>query len=146
MLEHVDDLKSAIADLSQMVRSGGHLLVEVPNFGSIYRRLAGQYWPGFNPFHHFYFTGDGLAKLFSGTFHPLKIETGCVPVFREEALWRAGLRDRILKVMRPPKALKRSVQKATQKRTYSSFPRYSPGRLLNNRRWGDQLIFLAQRK
>jgi SAM-dependent methyltransferase len=77
VLEHLRDPDAALAEARRVVTSGGWLLVEVPNFGSLQSRLAGG--RGFHvdaPRHLFHFTRAALLQsLERAGFEPLRVAT-----------------------------------------------------------------------
>ncbi len=51
-LEHIEDLTKELASVRRFLRPGGILLVEAPNFNSIWRRVARNKWYGYAPEEH----------------------------------------------------------------------------------------------
>lgn len=63
-LEHESDPKGALAGTARALRAGGALIVKVPNYGSLNRRVMGRKWCGFRwPDHVNYFTPGSLACM-----------------------------------------------------------------------------------
>ncbi|MEL7059577.1 MAG: class I SAM-dependent methyltransferase [Acidobacteriota bacterium] len=60
-LEHETRPRDVLAQVRRVLAPGGKLVVKVPNFGSLNRRLRGADWPGFRfPDHVSYFTPTTL--------------------------------------------------------------------------------------
>jgi SAM-dependent methyltransferase len=64
VLEHLEDPSKTLALLSQLLKAGGLLLLEVPNYSSIQSKLAGKHWFHLDTEHHLYhFSHQGLQQL-----------------------------------------------------------------------------------
>lgn len=65
-LEHEAAPKAVLQDVYRTLQPGGVTIIKVPNYGSLNRRVFGQYWCGFRfPDHLNYFTPHSLVKLCS---------------------------------------------------------------------------------
>lgn len=62
-IEHLDDPRSAMANVHRWLRPGGRVLLLTPDFGSIVARLAGPHWWGLLDDHYYYFTRSTLRRL-----------------------------------------------------------------------------------
>lgn len=63
-LEHTLHPDREAAKARRLLRPGGHLIGELPNFASLDRRLAGRFWGGNHvPRHTFQFDPDSLSKI-----------------------------------------------------------------------------------
>lgn len=63
-LEHEMRPREVLHELGRTLTVGGAVIVKVPNFASLNRRLAGRSWCGFRiPEHVNYFTPDSLARM-----------------------------------------------------------------------------------
>lgn len=66
-LEHEVHPREVLAEARRVMKPGALLVVKVPNYGSINRRIRGRDWCGFRyPDHVNYFTPAQLAKTLSG--------------------------------------------------------------------------------
>ena len=64
VLEHTFSPAEELAHAAQLLRPGGLLVANVPNWQSLDRRLWGRYWIGLDPPRHlFVFTRDTLTTL-----------------------------------------------------------------------------------
>jgi ubiquinone/menaquinone biosynthesis C-methylase UbiE len=63
-LEHVYRPKATLDEAFRVLKPGGRLVVEVPDFGSPWRSLMGKYWfPVMVPVHLHHFTKGSLNKV-----------------------------------------------------------------------------------
>lgn len=63
-LEHMHEPMEAIAECFRILKPGGRLVIAVPNFGSLARRLFGGYWIHLDaPRHLFHFCADALRHM-----------------------------------------------------------------------------------
>jgi 2-polyprenyl-3-methyl-5-hydroxy-6-metoxy-1,4-benzoquinol methylase len=63
-LEHMPDPVDALRRAAAMLAPGGRVVVGVPNFGALMRRLAGASWDGLElPRHLYHFTRGSLAGV-----------------------------------------------------------------------------------
>jgi 2-polyprenyl-3-methyl-5-hydroxy-6-metoxy-1,4-benzoquinol methylase len=67
VIEHVPAPRDFLASLRRVVRPGGWITIETPNWGSIWRRLGGPRWLGINRFHIFLFSARCLLQLLQET-------------------------------------------------------------------------------
>src|SRR4030042_3029194 len=64
-LEHLENPISILKKAKTLLKKGGILLVDVPNFGSLSARLFGRYWGYLAPGEHlWHFTPETLKKVF----------------------------------------------------------------------------------
>lgn len=74
-LEHVSNPTEVINECFRILKPKGHLVVSVPNFNSLARRLFEKYWFHLDaPRHLFHFSAGVLSEMF------LKSGFGCVSV------------------------------------------------------------------
>lgn len=63
-LEHEINPSGALAEARRLLRPGGALMIQVPNYGCINRRITGRRWCGYRyPDHVNYFTPESLSRL-----------------------------------------------------------------------------------
>jgi SAM-dependent methyltransferase len=76
VLEHLEDPAGALSALHDWLAPGGVLLVGVPNFGSLQRRLGSGRWYHLDlPRHRVHYTVSGLSRLLSGSgFEVVSVE------------------------------------------------------------------------
>jgi ubiquinone/menaquinone biosynthesis C-methylase UbiE len=64
VLEHTYHPVDAVRELASLLKPGGFLMIEVPSFSTIWRRVFGKYWHNYYaPFHTFHFTRSSLRKV-----------------------------------------------------------------------------------
>jgi 2-polyprenyl-3-methyl-5-hydroxy-6-metoxy-1,4-benzoquinol methylase len=64
-LEHDFEPNNLISFLNTITNENAHVVVEVPNFNSLTRKIQNQYWAGFHtPRHSVIYTKETLVKLF----------------------------------------------------------------------------------
>jgi len=67
-LEHEIQPKEVLKEAFRVMKPGGRLIIKVPNFGCLNRRVTGKNWCGFRyPDHVNYFTPRSLREALSGT-------------------------------------------------------------------------------
>ncbi len=67
VLEHLPDPRKAIASAGELLKTGGSLILQVPNAASVQARLFGARWYGFDvPRHLINFTPQSLTLLLTG--------------------------------------------------------------------------------
>lgn len=75
VLEHVPNLEETISTLSNLVESGGTLIIAVPNFKSFDAKHYGKFWAAYDaPRHLWHFSKESMEKLFAENFILQKIE------------------------------------------------------------------------
>jgi len=98
VIEHVPSPRAFLLAVRPVVNNGGYVIIQTPNWGSGWRRLAGRRWLGINEFHLFLFNAACLRRLirqcgFSqckahSVANPSCVEWGCR---RELAMFRNSL-------------------------------------------------------
>lgn len=96
VLEHVPSPRAYLERAAQLLNADGILLVSVPNFDSLSRRLFGPYWTHLDlPRHLFHFTPATLCRLVESLeFQVLHITQHC----REDNA--IGVRDSLMRWLR----------------------------------------------
>ncbi len=80
VLEHVPDPLATAADLNARLALGGTLVVEVPNYHSLWRKLFGPYYFGlYLPRHLLHFDECSLREVFRG-YRQVKLYRNHTPV------------------------------------------------------------------
>jgi SAM-dependent methyltransferase len=68
VLEHLENPAETLAQIFQLLRAGGILILEVPNLASLQSRLTGKYWFHLDIERHlFHFPAEGLRRLLKAT-------------------------------------------------------------------------------
>ena len=63
-LEHLEDPVSVLKKVKEVLKKGGIVFVDVPNFGGLSSRIFGRYWRYLTPEEHlFHFTKESLGKV-----------------------------------------------------------------------------------
>jgi SAM-dependent methyltransferase len=102
-IEHVPNPRGLIAAVADRLRGGGYLLLSLPDVDSVYRRLLGHRWGGFEvPRHLVSFSRSGIERLlrqqfqivhrFSDRFFMSNFAQFCETGLRRRIFWhRASL-------------------------------------------------------
>jgi len=65
VLEHVVDINKLLAEIHRILSANGVLKIQVPNSGSMTRKIFGKYWMGLDaPRHVYTFSSNNLRILF----------------------------------------------------------------------------------
>jgi 2-polyprenyl-3-methyl-5-hydroxy-6-metoxy-1,4-benzoquinol methylase len=71
VLEHVENPRKFIEDISKIQAGGGHLIIEIPLYKSLPSMLFGKNWHFFHKYHLNYFSKKRLTKLLNDTGYDL---------------------------------------------------------------------------
>jgi hypothetical protein len=93
-LEHLPSPRVALREAFRLMHRGGELLVVVPNFDCVERKLFGRNWDWLDvPIHFYHFTKTTLTRIISEAGFSIEAvgfsATGCsatLPVFNRSAL------------------------------------------------------------
>ena len=67
VLEHIENPKKSLNEIKSKLDNSGKVYIEVPNAGSVWRKILGKYWAGYYwPFHLFVPSMSGLQILATG--------------------------------------------------------------------------------
>lgn len=88
VLEHLPSPRKSLEKVRRLLRPGGLLWLEVPNAGSVERRLFGRYWYQWDlPRHLYHFTSATLVRLLREVgFQPRKVKCDGRMAFFSESL------------------------------------------------------------
>lgn len=63
VIEHLSDPLEYLREIRRILRPGGGLYLDTPNYSSLTRRFYGKEWANFFPWHQYYFTPQTLSRL-----------------------------------------------------------------------------------
>jgi 2-polyprenyl-3-methyl-5-hydroxy-6-metoxy-1,4-benzoquinol methylase len=92
--EHLLDPFSVFREVFRVMRPGGLLMLNVPNWNSLARELLGPLWEMFVTDHFYYFTPQTLALLLAKSgFRPLQVAAGDLIEAEIEEIAQKGGQD-----------------------------------------------------
>ena len=96
VLEHFNDPALCLGKANDLLMKRGLLAISVPNRSSLFAKIAGSYWKGYNPYHVSHFSIQGLVALLQKKgFRVISLDTHENNPFSREGLYRLGIKDRI---------------------------------------------------
>jgi len=63
VIEHLPDAHAVVRDIHRLLRPGGYLIVNSPDYGSLARKLLGPKWPMLLSVHLIYFTQETITDF-----------------------------------------------------------------------------------
>lgn len=64
VFEHISDPNNILKEVRRVLKKDGELIITVPNYSSLARKIFGKYWGGWDiPRHIFFFDDDSLSNL-----------------------------------------------------------------------------------
>jgi 2-polyprenyl-3-methyl-5-hydroxy-6-metoxy-1,4-benzoquinol methylase len=71
VLEHLHEPRTVLGEIRRLLRPGGRLMIEVPNYGSVWSKIFQSAWAALEPPRHlFHFTSSTLRALLESVgFH-----------------------------------------------------------------------------
>ena len=63
VIEHLPDAHAVVADIHRLLKPGGYLIVNCPDYDSLARKLLGAKWPMLLSVHLIYFTRDTISDF-----------------------------------------------------------------------------------
>jgi 2-polyprenyl-3-methyl-5-hydroxy-6-metoxy-1,4-benzoquinol methylase len=82
-LEHLPPALDVMRDVRHLLAPGGHVYIEVPNYGSLPRRTLGSRWQGWQPGEHVYlFDRSTLVSLLERAGYQVVDAGSVAPVWR----------------------------------------------------------------
>ncbi len=81
VLEHLPDPVSVFNKLAELLRNGGFVFIDTPNYASLDRLLLGKYWSGYDtPRHLYIYSPSNMRKLLKDSpFNVTGIQHSIVP-------------------------------------------------------------------
>lgn len=92
VLEHFQNPLENMLKIRKILKDDGILMVDTPNFGSIFSKFRGKKWPGYGIYHLYCFSNNTIDRLLSmAGFRAISSRSGKNSIFSFDALWRWGL-------------------------------------------------------
>lgn len=153
VLEHFTDPIAMLAKAATLAEADGWLALETPNRGSLYARIAREYWVGYSPHHAFFFSRSTLEELLRLTgWEIVRLTTSPLELFSLDGFWRLGLQERLQRRAQrtgtspPGRGLRDRLLRSPGYWAASDILNWLPNTLTAPFGWGDQLLVIAKRK
>ncbi len=91
LIEHLPNPKKTISQMFEWLKPGGQMIIDTPNFDSIYRKISQDRWVGFDmPFHIHLFRKETLVRVLKEIgFSEVVVETSHFNLFSREGFVRS---------------------------------------------------------
>lgn len=91
VIEHVTNPLKTLKKMHELLEPHGVVLIETPNISSLYAKINGKRWMGFDvPFHLYFFTPRHLKKLLEEAgFHNVQISSSHFNLLSREGFLRS---------------------------------------------------------
>jgi len=63
VIEHLPDAHAVVGNIHRLLKPGGHLIINCPDYGSLARKMLGAKWPMLLSVHLIYFTRETIADF-----------------------------------------------------------------------------------
>lgn len=101
LIEHLPNPLVNLKKVSSLLKDDGLLIVETPNFDSVYRQLSPftRYWSGYNQFYIIFFNSRSISYIMKKVGLKPLIKTSDASIFSKDAMWKSGLAIFIAQVL-----------------------------------------------
>ncbi|MBC8495531.1 class I SAM-dependent methyltransferase [archaeon] len=152
LIEHLPNSLTSLKKVTSLLKENGLLIVETPNFDSVYRQLSPftRFWSGYNQFHIVFFNPRSASYIMKKAGLKPSITTSNASVFSKDAIWKSGLAIFVAAILRNIR-FKRSVErmrsiKDSKKKVSTKKKKGFLDKLFNKYLMGDILEIYASKK